>query len=73
MTIPDYPWFVSRHGMGWGWAPVSWEGKTVSLVIIAAIMLVALRFGRSRITTWTAAILVALLIAICAVTGTAPG
>ncbi len=71
--IPDYPWFGPRHGMGWGWAPISWEGKVLSFVVIAALLIATLRYGRSRKTFYAVCGGVVVLLVAVAVTGTTPG
>ena len=71
--IPDYPWFGPRHGMGWGWTPVSWEGKVLTYAVIVAITITAFGFGRYRKAYYVIGGLVMFLLAVCAVTGTAPG
>ena len=73
MPIPDYPWFGLRHGMGWGWAPVSWEGQAVLVVFIVLLGFGYLRFRSSKMFLYMVGGLTVLLLAICAVTGTAPG
>jgi hypothetical protein len=73
MTIPDYPWFGPRHGMGWGWAPISWESKAISFVVFTVMLFVCFFYGRSKITLYVVGSGVLLLLIVCAVTGTPPG
>lgn len=73
MQVPDYPWFGPRHGMGWGWAPVSWEGQAVLVIFIVLLGFSYLRFRSSRTFLYLTAGLTVLLLMICAVTGTKPG
>lgn len=75
--IPDYPWFGPRHGMGWGWAPITWEGKLLTFAALVACAILVLLGHHGRITTrqtlfWILGI-VAGALAIAAFTGTAPG
>jgi len=71
--IPDYPWFGPRHGRGWGWAPITWEGKLVCAAIAVVGIGAVLYFGRSRKTLYIVAGLAVFAISVAAVTGTAPG
>ena len=71
--IPDYPWFGPRHGMGWGWTPVSWEGKWITAAVAVILAVTVLTFGRSKKTLYIVAGSVVFLLLVCAVTGTAPG
>jgi hypothetical protein len=51
-VIPDYPWFGPRHGMGWAWAPVIWEGKLITAVVAVILAITVLTFGRSKKTLY---------------------
>ena len=77
MMLPDIPWFGPRHGMGWGWAPITWEGQVLTYGVVALCLIVALLGRLDRIKTgpmlyWILGS-VAGLVAIAALTGTAPG
>jgi len=71
--IPDYPWFGPQHGGAWGWTPITWEGKVLTFVIGALLIVAALKFGRSRKTFYILSGGIAFLIIAAAITGTAPG
>jgi|GEM_PF-6460207 len=73
MRIPDYPWFGPRHGMGWGWAPMSWEGQAVLVAFLVLLGFGYLRFRSSMTFLYLTAGLTVLLLIVCAITGTAPG
>ncbi len=71
--IPDYPWFGPRHGAGWGWTPLSWEGKALCLAVFVVCLIAALARGRSKATFYVIGGSVVFLLIVCAITGTAPG
>ena len=71
--IPDYPWFGPRHGMGWGWAPISWEGKLLCALVAVAALVAFLVFGRSRKMIYVAFGLAIFMVVAAGLTGTAPG
>jgi hypothetical protein len=73
VNIPDYPWFGPRHGMGWGWAPVSWEGKLACFAVFVLCLIAYLAFGRSKKTLYIIGGLVVFIVIVAALTGTAPG
>lgn len=52
MIIPtDHPWFAHGHyGLSWGWTATSPEGRLLCLALVAILLAVRLRFGRSRRT-----------------------
>ena len=71
--IPDYPWFGPQHGGAWGWSPISWEGKVLSFAVVVACIATVIAFGRSRKTLYIVGAAVVFLVAVSAITGTAPG
>ena len=71
--IPDYPWFGPRHGMGWGWAPISWEGKVLCALVAAIALVTCLTLGRSHKTIYVAFGLAIFMVVVAALTGTGPG
>lgn len=71
--IPDYPWFGPRHGMGWGWAPITWEGQVLCALVALAVLVTVLTLGRSRKTIYIVFSLAIFMVAVAALTGTAPG
>jgi hypothetical protein len=71
--IPDYPWFGSTNGKGWGWVPVSWEGKLVFVAWMLALVAAYALMGKTRRFGWTVCGFVIALFLVCALTGTAPG
>lgn len=76
---PNRYWF-KRKAYGWGWVPATWEGWVTMLVFLVLLTLNALRFD-SLIPPSNAQVLlfliqtfvlVAILIAVCYVTGESP-
>lgn len=73
---PEGYWF-KRKLYGWGWTPVRWQGWLVTLIAIAAVLLVAVRFEQqptevvTRLILPVAGICIALIL-ICYKTGEPP-
>ncbi len=63
-------WFGPRRGVGWGWSPVSPEGRAVSLLGVVAIACVAVL---ARHDWWIALVVAAALVIVVFLKGTSPG
>lgn len=71
--LVNKPWFGPRRFPGWGWSPVTWQGWLVTAVFLVAILLCAFLLPGATIKVIVEVVLVALLLAVCALTGTRPG
>jgi hypothetical protein len=71
--ITKYPWFGPKHGFGWGWTPITWEGWAVTAIFCVVIAGSFLIFGQSIKTIWVTLGAAAGLVLVCQLTGTAPG
>jgi hypothetical protein len=67
------PWFGPRRMPGWGWTPVTWQGWVVSVTFMAGIVATALLVPDGALKVIIVVALVALLLAVCLLTGTKPG
>jgi len=69
--LTEKPWFGPKR-VGWGWAPVSWQGwlATELMVVLVAVALFVLRTVAGYVF---AAAIVAAFLVVAALTGTAPG
>ena len=66
-----HPWFGPKT-IGWGWAPITWQGWKVLVAFIMATLAVSMLPGvRHRLVILIG--LVAISIAVVALTGTKPG
>jgi hypothetical protein len=63
-------WFGPRRGMGWGWSPISREGRIVSLVGVVAIVCVAVLIPHDW---WVGLVVAAALVIVAFLKGTSPG
>lgn len=66
------PWFGPRHLPGWGWSPVTWQGWLVIVVFLAAIVACAVLLPGVALRLMVEVIFIALLFAVCWLTGTPP-
>ena len=66
------PWFGPRHLPGYGWSPVTWQGWLVIVVFVAAIFACAFLVPGVALKVGTEIVLIALLLAVCLLTGTRP-
>jgi hypothetical protein len=71
--VVERPWFGPRRLPNWGWSPITWQGWVVTAVFLAATLACAFLIPDVATKFITEVILVALLIAVCALTGTRPG
>ena len=71
IPITRKPWFGPRR-FGWGWTPVAWEGWLVTGVIVVLIVVSGTVLPPTARTVAVIA-LVAVLMAVCYLTGGAPG
>lgn len=46
---PEGYWF-KRKLYGWGWTPATWQGWSITLLVIVAILVNALRFGNAELS-----------------------
>ncbi len=67
------PWFCPRRLPGYGWAPVTWQGWLVTIVFVVAIFACAFLLPGVAPKVGAEIVLIALLLAVCLVTGTRPG
>lgn len=58
--------------MGWGWAPISWEGWTTTVLVLAPLYWPRER-GDTVIEAATVIGVTALLLVLCLMKGTSPG
>jgi uncharacterized membrane protein YphA (DoxX/SURF4 family) len=65
-------WFGPRHLPGYGWSPRTWQGWLVIFVFIAAILACAFLLPGVALKVGAVVVLVALLVAVCLLTGTRP-
>ena len=67
------PWFGPKTGFGWGWTPIAWEGWAITVLFVLVVAL-AFKFygGTGRFYGALGASILG-LVAICYLTGTAPG
>ncbi len=70
--VGQKPWFGPRGFLGWGWAPVSWQGWALAIVTAATAVTAPRLFsgGTGDIVSFGA---IAVLLASCALKGTSPG
>ena len=66
-------WFGPKRYVGWGLAPRSWEGWTVSLVFITLILLGLLLFKTVIMKEVSTTVLAVSFIIIAFITGDKPG
>ena len=69
----ELPWFGPRGGLNWGWAPITWEGWAITLAFVVVVALGFRIYGSSGKFFGVLGASIAGLIAVCALTGTAPG
>ena len=67
------PWFGPKRTLGWGWTPVSWQGWLVTLLFLALILTASLAIRALPLKMAVILALVALLLAVAALTGDPPG
>jgi hypothetical protein len=67
------PWFGPRRLAGYGWSPRTWQGWLVIFVFIAAILSCAFLLPGVALKIGAEIVLIALLFAVCLLTGTRPG
>jgi hypothetical protein len=71
--ITKHPWFGPKKTFGWGWTPVTWEGWFVTAICASIVIGAFLAFGYSAAAIYLTIGAVGALVAICLLTGTAPG
>lgn len=68
-----HPWFTHGHyGMGWGWTAVTTEGRLLCLGVVVLLILIRMRFGRTRRALYFALATVLVFLAVVLLT-TGPG
>ena len=71
--LVEKPWFGPRRVFGWGWTPVTWQGWAVIAVFVVAIAACAVLLPGVAAKVIAEVVLIVLLLAVCALTGTRPG
>lgn len=67
------PWFGPRSGLNWGWTPITWEGWAIVVAFVVVIAMTARVYGNSGKCFGAVAVSALIFVAVCALTGTAPG
>jgi hypothetical protein len=70
--LVEKPWFGPRKLPGWGWSPTSWQGWAVVAVFLVAVAACAVLLPSTAAKVIAEVVLIALLVAVCALTGTRP-
>ncbi len=66
------PWFGPKTGLGWGWAPVTWQGWALTVVLVAAVLALSMP-GEPRGRGLISLGLVGAYMVVVVLTGTKPG
>jgi hypothetical protein len=69
--VTSRPWFGPKKYLGWGWRPVSWQGRLVSAIFVVMLVVTPFVVGGSRGIVF--AVLIIMFGVVVVLTGDRPG